>query len=124
MISSIDDAVSSSELACCSVRDDRSRLPPAIWPDAAVMVSVLPRTSETMRIRLSFMCFNACNNCPASSRVVRSMRLVKSPAATVCAIRTACANGCVIERAIPQANPAPTKSASMPNTISTFSAVR
>ena len=28
--SSIEEAVSSSELACCSVRDDRSRLPEAI----------------------------------------------------------------------------------------------
>jgi hypothetical protein len=38
--SSIDEAVSSSVLACCSVRDDRSRLPLAIWP-AALMVSLL-----------------------------------------------------------------------------------
>ncbi len=37
--SSIDDAVSSSELACCSVRDDRSRLPDAICVDALAIVS-------------------------------------------------------------------------------------
>ena len=41
---SIDAAVSSSELACSSVRDDRSRLPAAIWLDAVAMVSVPTRT--------------------------------------------------------------------------------
>ena len=40
--SSIDAAVSSSALACCSVRADRSALPEAISCDAWVIVSVLP----------------------------------------------------------------------------------
>jgi hypothetical protein len=37
------------ELACCSVREDRSRLPLAISLDAAAIASVLLRTSATMR---------------------------------------------------------------------------
>ena len=35
--SSIEEAVSSSELACSSVRCDRSALPAAIWPEAVAM---------------------------------------------------------------------------------------
>jgi hypothetical protein len=37
--SSIEAAVCSSELACSSVREDRSWLPAAIWPEAVAMVS-------------------------------------------------------------------------------------
>jgi hypothetical protein len=51
--SSIDDAVSSSELACCSVRVDRSKI--ARRPrDTVTMVSVPARTSVTVLSRLSF----------------------------------------------------------------------
>jgi hypothetical protein len=53
--SSIDAAVSSSELACISVRADRSMLPVAIWSDAAAIVSVLARTRVTMPCRLARM---------------------------------------------------------------------
>ncbi|MNT24739.1 hypothetical protein D3C72_1602310 [compost metagenome] len=39
--SSMDEAVCSSVLACCSVREDKSKLPMAIWLAAVAMVSVL-----------------------------------------------------------------------------------
>ncbi|QJD90896.1 hypothetical protein HH213_12885 [Duganella dendranthematis] len=65
--SSIDDAVSSSALACSSVRDDRSRLPAAISVDAVVIVSVPLRTSPTMRTRLADMRCSACSSLPVSS---------------------------------------------------------
>ena len=57
--SSIDDAVSSSEDACCSVRDDRSRLPAAICPEAVAMVSVPLRTFRTMSASFSRIVFIA-----------------------------------------------------------------
>jgi hypothetical protein len=94
--SSIDDAVSSSELACSSVRDDRSRLPLAISADAVAMVSVPLRTWPTMRIRLSFISFSAPSSWPVSSLVCTSMRLVRSPEATVCATFTASLIGVVM----------------------------
>ena len=86
--SSIEDAVSSSELACSSVRDDRSWLPAAIWPEAVAMVSVPVRTSPTTLARLSRMLFIA------NSRLVRSLArvstaTVRSPAAILPAIPAA-----------------------------------
>ena len=65
--SSIDDAVSSSELACSSVREDRSRLPAAICEDAVAMASVPLRTSLTMRTRPPDMRCSACSSLPGSS---------------------------------------------------------
>ena len=62
--SSIDEAVSSSELACCSVRDDRSRLPAAISREAVAMVSVPLRTWPTMSTRLSRICFISTSRLP------------------------------------------------------------
>ena len=96
--SSIDDAVSSSELACSSVREDRSRLPLAICDDAVAIVSVPPRTWPTMFTRLEFMSFSACSSWPVSSVVCTSIRLVRSPEATVCATFTAELIGCVMAR--------------------------
>ncbi|OFA04380.1 hypothetical protein DUGA2_19240 [Duganella sp. HH101] len=91
--SSIDDAVSSSELACCSVRDDRSWLPRAISVLALAMVVVPRRTSPTMLTRLWFMSPSACSIWPVSSRELASKRVLRSPAATVRAMRTARASG-------------------------------
>jgi hypothetical protein len=92
--SSIDDAVSSSELACSSVRatdpDCRGDL-----REAVAIVSVPLRTWPTMRIRLSFMPLSAPSSWPVSV-VCTSMRLVRSPDATVCATRTASLIGLVI----------------------------
>jgi hypothetical protein len=53
--SSIEAAVSSSAPACFRCGDDRSLLPAAIWPAAVAIESVPPRTSPTMRRRLSRM---------------------------------------------------------------------
>ncbi len=112
--SSIDDAVSSSAPACCSVRLDRSRLPAATCSAATAMVSVPARTAPTVRARLSFMVLRACSSWPVSSRVVTSMRLVRSPAATVLATSSARATGRVIERVIQKAMPAASASANRP----------
>jgi len=112
--SSIDEAVSSSELACCSVRDDKSWLPAAISADAVAMVSVPLRTWPTMPTRLSFMVFRACMSWPVSSRLCAVMVLVRSPAATVSATFTASRMGPVIERVIHQAKPMPISTAATP----------
>ncbi|MDB5793672.1 MAG: hypothetical protein JWR25_51 [Noviherbaspirillum sp.] len=90
-------AVSSSEEACSSVREDRSRLPVAIWLDAVAIVSVPLLTWDTIRTRLSFIALRACNSCPVSSVVLTSIRLVRSPLATVVAIFNASVTGRVIE---------------------------
>jgi hypothetical protein len=79
--SSIDDAVSSSELACCSVREDRSWLPAAIWPDAVAMVSVPLRTSPTIFVRLSFISRSARSSWPVSFVLSTLIERVRSPAA-------------------------------------------
>ena len=103
--SSIDDAVSSSEPACCSVRDDRSRLPLAISL-AAPAISTLPlRTSVTSFASDAFMSFRASSICAASSLPRTSMRLVRSPAATVRATSTARFSGRTTERVITTAAP-------------------
>lgn len=51
-----------SELACCSVRDDRSKLPAAISPDAVAMPSVPILTCPTSFDRLWFMAFRLSIN--------------------------------------------------------------
>ncbi len=112
--SSIEDAASSSADACCSVRLDRSWLPTATWPAATAMVSVPTRTVPTVRARLSFMVFRACSSWPVSSRVVTSMRLVRSPAATVLATSSARPSGRVMERVIHQATRAASARAAAP----------
>jgi hypothetical protein len=53
--SSIEEAVSSSEPACCSVREDRSILPAAISVAAVTMESAPLRTWPTISARLSRM---------------------------------------------------------------------
>src|SRR5471030_508615 len=91
--SSIVDAVSSIAPACCSVREDRSRLPAAISPAAVAIASVPPRTSVTMVCRLAFMSYSACSSWPVSSRAQPSMEPLKSPAATRRATPTARCSG-------------------------------
>ena len=53
--SSMEAAVCASELACSSVRDDKSTLPAAIWLEAVAMVSVPWRTWPTIPTRLVCM---------------------------------------------------------------------
>ena len=92
--------VCSSALACCSVREDKSRLPAAIWLVAVAMASLLLRTSPTMPERLWFISLRACINKPVSSLVRTSTRLVKSPAATACATCTADISGTTMARVV------------------------
>jgi hypothetical protein len=101
--SSIDDAVSSSELACCSVRLDKSRLPAAIWLDAVAIMSVPLRTSETISTRPSFIFCSALSSWPISSFDSILICSVRLPAATLLATRNACAS----EREIPLISQAP-----------------
>ncbi|KGS00044.1 hypothetical protein X948_3588 [Burkholderia pseudomallei MSHR5608] len=93
-------AVSCSDAACSSVREDRSRLPAAIWPDAVATASLPMRTRSTTRFRLSFMSPSALSNCPVSSFDAAPMCVVRSPSATVRANFTALPIGFVIEREI------------------------
>src|SRR5450830_1224505 len=80
--SSIDEAVSSSAPACCSVRDDKSILPVAISEDAVAMASVPWRISVHITSKLFAIVFMELINCLISSLPETSIRCVKSPAAT------------------------------------------
>src|SRR5471030_536260 len=115
--SSIDDAVSSSELACCSVRDDKSRLPAAIWLDALAMLSVAPRTSKTNSTRPSFMLFSACNRRPVSSCESTTIWLRKSLPATATAMSTARPSGSTMPRVSHHEQAPPASSTSTPRPI-------
>ena len=79
--SSIEAAVSCSELACCSVRTDKSELPLAISPLAPATALAFVRTSCTVRARLSRMVRSAAitlSVSPARSAI----GVARSPAAT------------------------------------------
>ncbi|MNT21323.1 hypothetical protein D3C72_1566590 [compost metagenome] len=119
----IDEAVSSSALACASVRADRSALPLAIWLDATAIVPVPPRTCPTRVARLVFMSRSACSSWPASSLPSATILLLKSPPATACATRRAYAIGVVIERVTRHAKSTPSSRAAAPRlAISTLAA--
>ena len=96
--SSIDAAVSSKALACCSVRALRSLLPEAIWAEAEATLSEFWRTTLTVRTRLCCMRCKALSSWPVSSRESTSMWVVRSPPATRSATSTARARGAVMER--------------------------
>jgi hypothetical protein len=83
------EAVSSSELACCSVRFDKSWLPAAIWLEALAIAWMPTSTSPTILPRLSFMSRRASSRCAVSSLPRTSITVVRSPAATVRATVTA-----------------------------------
>ncbi|PMQ11810.1 hypothetical protein JaAD80_23150 [Janthinobacterium sp. AD80] len=110
--SSIDDAVSSSELACCSVRADRSWLPAAISPDAVAIALVPVCTSDTTLRSASFMPCRARIRSPISSLAAGPKCVRKSPSATVSATFTAACSGTVIERVISQAQTLPSATSS------------
>ncbi len=119
--SSIDDAVSSSAAACCSVRADKSWLPEAISLAAVAIVSVAPRTWPTMAVRLAFMSLSAASNRPVSFCAPISTVWVRSPAATRCASATACPSGPVMART----SVSPSTSASaMPHKVAPISSAR
>ncbi len=79
----------------------------AISLEAVAIVSVPARTWQQTLLRLSFISFNACNNCPVSSVPLTSIWLPKSPAAIVCATSTALRIGRVIEPVIHHPNTTP-----------------
>ncbi len=114
---SIEDAVSSSELACSSVRDDRSRLPWAISLEAVWMVSVPERTWLTMPTSLSRMVFMANSRLALSWLAVR-ISTVRSPSAMAPAILTAYAGSPPSWRVSPRVISAPSASpaAMLPST--------
>src|SRR5450830_999295 len=114
---SIEEAVSSSELACSSVRDDRSRLPWAISLEAVWMVSVPERTWLTMPTSLSRMTFMANSRLALSWLAVRISTL-KSPSAIAPAILTAYAGSPPSWRVSPRVISAPSvrPAATLPST--------
>jgi len=67
VISSIEEAVSSSELACCSVRSDRSLLPVEISSAARETVSESWRTEDTTEVS------DTCMRCRADSTLAVSL---------------------------------------------------
>ncbi|MNK52352.1 hypothetical protein D3C87_712830 [compost metagenome] len=77
--SSIEAAVSSSELACCSVRDDRSWLPAAISDDDTFTDSLAVRIFTSTAAILSMKRLKAPAICASSSTPEASRRRVRSP---------------------------------------------
>ncbi|AIO45545.1 methyl-accepting chemotaxis sensory transducer domain protein [Burkholderia cepacia] len=96
--SSIVAAVSCSDAACSSVRWLRSRLPDAISLTACAMLFDESRTRPTMPISRSFIVRSASSRSRVSSLPRTSMRLPRSPFATVRATSTAALIGTVILR--------------------------
>ncbi|MNT10792.1 hypothetical protein D3C72_1456410 [compost metagenome] len=74
-------AVSSSEAACSSVREDRLVLPDAISAAPVLISFTLRRTSATVRVKLSCIRFKAANNTPISLSAMAATRCVRSPEA-------------------------------------------
>ncbi|MCY1447713.1 hypothetical protein D9M71_643440 [compost metagenome] len=94
-------AVSSSEAACCSVREERSALPPAIcW--APTRIELLPsRTLPTILARLSCMSRMAASSWPTSLRERISIGCDRSALARRCRWPAASASGWTITRCRP-----------------------
>ncbi|KAG1388787.1 hypothetical protein G6F59_015812 [Rhizopus arrhizus] len=113
----MDAAVSSSEAACCSVREDKSVLPAAISPEADAMLSTPVRMLAMVPARLAFMDSSACINWPISSRDFTIITLVRSLAATVRATRTAADKGRVMPRVSRMASSKPLTTAMEPIAI-------
>jgi len=111
VICSIDAAVCCRLAACSSVRWLRSTLPVAICADAVPTDSTPPRTSETMRRRLSIIAPRARVSCAVSSRPREAIVRVRSPAATASATSTAARSGSVMARAITMPSAAATTTA-------------
>ena len=113
----MDAAVCSSDAACCSVRDDRSVLPAAIWPEAEAMLSTPARIRATVAARLPFIVCKARISWPISSRERTAMLLVRSLAATVRATASASDSGCVMLRVSRTASSRPLSKPMAPITI-------
>lgn len=89
------------------VREDKSRLPAAIWFDPLAIASVPLRTWVTMRMRFSFMSFKASISWPVSSFDTTLILVVKSPEEKVRAILIALFKWRVTLVIIQYVNPAP-----------------
>jgi hypothetical protein len=100
--SSIELAVSSSVLACSSVRCDRSALPCAICALVSATLRAPCATSATSVRRRDVMSPRARSSCVISSRPPAASDTVRSPSATRRAASTAWSRGRVMERAISQ----------------------
>jgi hypothetical protein len=114
-------AVSSSALACSSVRELRSLLPCAICAEAVATPSAFWRTPLTTSASLSFMADRACSNWATSSRPPVRIGTVRSPRATASETSTAWLS----ERAMPRTSNAPNPAAnSRPRPIDTTQTLR
>ncbi len=110
--SSIEAAVSSSALACSSVRLERSLLPWAICAEAVATPSALRRTSPTIAASRVFMSCSAPSSRPVSFLPSAANSIARSPPATARAIEAASTSGRVVVRMIHSAiTPATTKAA-------------
>jgi hypothetical protein len=89
--SSIEEAVSSSEAACCSVRADRSMLVAAISLDALAISSVPMRTLEIIPTSFSAISCIVRDSRPGSPPPLASARTRRSPSAMR---RAACTASC------------------------------
>ncbi len=84
--SSMLDAVSSSDAACCSVRDDRSALPAAIWRAATPTESLDCRTSRIAAATRSSSALKLCAVRPTSSRRRTGERWLRSSVSLTCSM--------------------------------------
>ena len=122
--SSIELAVSSSEPACASVRDDKSALPSAISPDAVVIAPIPTRTCSKVVVKLIRISSSARDKSPISSLARVATLTVKSPWAMLCARSTALYKGRVMlfessaAHATPHTKAAPAKASSSMRLVS------
>ncbi|VWC15713.1 hypothetical protein BUB20358_05547 [Burkholderia ubonensis] len=91
-------AVSSSDAACSSVRDDRSMLPAAISLDATEIDSLDALIPRTISARCVSIWRSATSRRPNSSFVRISIAFSRWPSAMRCAAFIAMPSGCVIAR--------------------------
>ena len=98
--SSMLDAVSCSEAACCSVRWLRSILPVAISRAAPAMLVLLSRTRPTIVVSRSFISRKASSSLLVSSLPSTLIRVRRSPCDTVRATSIAKRSGRVTARVI------------------------
>ncbi|CAM3513725.1 hypothetical protein ACAN107058_07830 [Paracidovorax anthurii] len=120
--SSIEAAVSSRLLACCSVRWLRSALPMAISAAPVAMFSLPLRTWPTMFTSWPFMCCRACSSAAGSSLPWMSKVEVRSPWATAVATATPVSSGWVMERVTATASASPLSSDTAITAMNTTSA--
>ncbi|CAJ0688205.1 hypothetical protein R82526_03462 [Ralstonia mannitolilytica] len=115
------DAVSSSELACSSVRCDRSMLPAAICLVALAIDSLPPRIVSIVRISPRCMSMRPCVSAPISSWLRTVMRSVRLPRAISPKCPSMFDSGTEIARCSPNAQPS---AAAMPSAMAPTTSIR